>query len=174
MGSQAKTRTRRPSTGRVTAGKGSPTRGRSDLTMFDGVCQELLVTQGRDLLRAGDPLEAETWASTVISMFAGLTLVDEPDPAAALGGRLASVAHRNGAPHAQACLRALAPVGQGELRRKAAAAVGTSRGPLPGWVGYIGTAQPTGAARATDLFGDQDAVMIGFGAGPPRTSGRTG
>lgn len=162
MSSKSKTRQRRPSTGRVTAGKGSPTRGRSPLAAFDGLCQELLATQGREVLRTGDPLEAEAWASTVIAMFAGLTLVDEPDPVAALGARLVSVAHRNGAPHAQACLRALAAVGQGELRRKATAAVGASRGPLPGWVGQIGTAQPTGAARATDLFGDQDAVMIGF------------
>jgi hypothetical protein len=130
--------------------------------MFDDVCRELLATQGREVLRAGDPLEAEASASTVIAMFAGLTLVDEPDPAGALGGRLVSVAHRNGAPHAQACLRALAAVGQGELRRKAAAAVVAPHGPLPGWVGQIGTAQPTAAARATDLFGDQDAVMIGF------------
>jgi hypothetical protein len=162
MSSQSKTRKRQPSTGRVTAGKRSRTNHRSDLATFDGLCQELLATQGREVLRTGDPLEAEAWASTVIAMFAGVTLVGEPDPVAALGGRLVSVAHRNGAPHAQACLRALAAVGQGELRRKATAAVGASHGPLPGWVGQIGTARSTGSVRATDLYGDQDAVMIGF------------
>jgi hypothetical protein len=162
MSSQSKTRKRRPATGRVTAPKGSPARGRSDLSVFDGLCRELLATQGRQVLRSGDPLEAEAWASSTLGLFARLTLVGEADPVAALGSRLVSAAHRNGAPHAQACLRGLAAVGQGELRRKAMAALDGSHGPLPGWLGQIGTAKPTGAARATDLFGDQDAVMIGF------------
>jgi hypothetical protein len=38
-------------------------RRQGDLSGFDGLCREILSTQGRDVLRGGDPLEAELWAS---------------------------------------------------------------------------------------------------------------
>jgi len=136
-----------------------------ELAVFDGLCREILATQGRDVLRSGDPLQAEMWASYLVGLWRTSLLIGEPDPAAAIGGRMVSVAKRARTPEAVMSLRALASVADGALRRRASAAareLSNSGGRAPGWVAAIGTAQPTAAWRASDLCGDQDAVMIGF------------
>lgn len=135
------------------------------LAVFDGLIREILHTQGRDVLGSGDPLQAEMWASFLVGLFGSHPLIGEPDTVAALGGRFVSVARRTGTPVAGMSLRAIAAVASGGLARQAvtaargSAALGSS---APAWVELIGTAEPTGAWRATDLCGDQDSVMVGF------------
>jgi hypothetical protein len=155
-----KAKSRERKRGRTTSGR----RG-GDLGVFDGLCREMVATQGRDVLCSGDPLQAEMWASHLVGLWHADVLIGEPDAAAAIGGRMVSIARRTRTPEAVMLLRALAAVADGGLRQRASAAVGElgdAGARVPGWVGAIGTAQPTTAWRATDLCGDQDAVMIGF------------
>jgi hypothetical protein len=142
-----------------------PGRSGDELAVFDGMCREVLATEGRDVLRSGDPLEAELWASSLLGTFGRCPLVGEVDPVAAIGGRFVAVARRARTPVAHACLRALAVVAEGDLGRRASRAASelTMAGSLAsGWVNALGTAEPTEAWRATDLCGDQDSVMVGF------------
>jgi hypothetical protein len=123
----------------------------------------VLATQGRDMLRSGDPLDAEMWASYLVGLWSSCELIGEPDPAAAIGRRMVMIAKRVRTPEAVICVRALAAVADGELRTVARAAAREMAGAqAPRWVDAIGAARPTAAWRATDLFGDQDALMIGF------------
>jgi hypothetical protein len=160
--------TRRVGTAKGRRRKGARTTapgGRSDLGVFDGLCREILGTQGRDVLRGGDPLEAEMWASYLVGLWRSGSLIGESDPAAAIGGRMLTVAKRMRTPEAVICLNALGAVADGELRERARAAADqmASAGiQAPQWVAGIGTAQATQAWRATDVCGDQDALMIGF------------
>lgn len=136
-----------------------------DLAIFDGLCREVLVTQGRDVIREGDPLQAELWASSLLGMFGASPLIGEPDARAAIGGRLVHVAQKVRRPESLLCMRALAAVADGPLRGRAAGAaraLGTERAQAPTWVDAIGTARATEAWRASDRFGDQDSVMVGF------------
>ncbi|HSH61738.1 MAG TPA: hypothetical protein VK988_19245 [Acidimicrobiales bacterium] len=140
-------------------------RDQEALGVFDGLCREVLATQGREVLASHDPLQAEMWVSHLLGVFGGLPIVGQPDPVAAVGGRLVSAARRSPTPQAQMCLRALAAVAGGLLGRRAETAaqqLGASRLAAPRWIDAIGTAEPTTAWRATDLWGDQDGIMIGF------------
>jgi hypothetical protein len=135
------------------------------LAVFDGFCREVLTTQGREVLASGDPLQAELWVSHLLGLFGERPLLGEPDPAEAVGARLVSVARRRRTPEAQMCLRALAAVGSGELAvraRRALAELGASAAQVPGWLHQIGRAVPTAAWRASDPYGDQDGIIIGF------------
>ncbi len=138
-------------------------------TMFDGVCRDILATQGRDVLRSGEPIQAELWMSHVLGLFDSqrpiCSVIGELDPAAAIGARLVSVARRTRTPEAQLCLRGLAAVAGGRLGQQAnrvAREVTNPRTQAPDWIEAIGTAKPTVAWRATDPCGDQDSVMVGF------------
>jgi hypothetical protein len=129
------------------------------------MCRKTLATQGREVLASGDPLEAELWVSHLLGMFSGLPLIGQPDPAEAIGGRLVSVAQKRRTPEAQMCLRALAAVatrGLAGRARKATASLGTAATQVPAWTTMIGAARATSAWRATDLWGDQDSIMVGF------------
>jgi hypothetical protein len=143
----------------------SASRNDGALAVFDGLCREILATQGRDMLDCGDPVQAEMWVSHLLGLFGRLPLVGEPEPVAAVGGRLVSVARRSRTPQAQMCLRALAAAAGGSLGRRARTAareLAASGAAAPGWIDAIGTAEPTAAWRASDLYGDQDSIMIGF------------
>lgn len=146
--------------GRVT----TPGFGGSDLGIFDSLCREVLATQGRDVARAADPLEAELWVSHLLGMFAELPLIGEADSAEAIAGRLISVASRMSTPQLLACLRALAALGNPRLANKAERALAARRAPerVPEWIARIGTARAVAAWRASDLCGDQDSVMVSF------------
>lgn len=147
--------------GRVTAPGGF---GGDDLSIFDGLCREVLSVQGRDIARAADPLEAELWASHLLGMFGELPLIGEVDTAGAIAGRLISVASRQSTPQSLACLRALAAVGSPQLASKVRRALATRKSPGkgPDWITQIGTAKAVAAWRASDLCGDQDSVMVSF------------
>jgi hypothetical protein len=145
--------------------QGTPFRGGDPLTIFDGLCVQTLVEEGREVVATGDPLDAEMWVSHLLGMFSGLPLVGKADAAEAIGGRLVSVAQRRRTPEAQMCLRAIAAVaGDGLARRakKAIASLGTAATQVPAWTKMIGAAKATSAWRASDLCGDQDSVMVAF------------
>ncbi len=148
--------------------KGGPTtsaRRGGDLGVFDSLCREILATQGRDVLRGGDPLGAEMWASYLVGLWRSSALIGEADAAAAIGGRMVTIAKRMGTPEAVICLRALGVVADGGLRQRARAAaeeLACAGAQAPAWATAIGTAHATTAWRATDVCGDQDALMIGF------------
>jgi hypothetical protein len=142
-----------------------PFRGGDPLTVFDSLCRQTLVEEGREVFAAGDPLDAEMWVSHLLGMFSGLPLVGKADAAEVIGGRLVSVAQKRRAPEAQMCLRAIAAVaGDGLARRgkKAIASLGTAATQVPAWTKMIGAATATSAWRASDLCGDQDSVMVAF------------
>jgi hypothetical protein len=144
---------------------GTPFRGGDPLTVFDGLCRQTLVKEGREVFATGDPLDAEMWVSHLLGMFSGLPLVGKADAAEAIGGRLVSVAQKRRTPEAQMCLRAIAAVaGDGLARRakKAIASLGTAATQVPAWTKMIGAAKATSAWRASDLCGDQDSVMVAF------------
>jgi hypothetical protein len=139
--------------------------GGEPIAVFDGLCRKTLATQGREVLASGDPLEAEMWVSCLLAMWSELPMIDEPDPATAIGCRLVSVAQKRPTPEAQMSLRALAAVAGGDLGRRAEeakAGLGTVSDQVPSWTRMIGTAEPTTAWRASDVWGDQDAILVGF------------
>ncbi|MHB8436954.1 MAG: hypothetical protein ACYDC0_13965 [Acidimicrobiales bacterium] len=134
------------------------------LEVFDGFCREILSTQGREIVRNADPLEAEMWMSDLLGMFAKLPLKGEADSADAIGGRFVEVAGRQGSLQSLACLKALAAVGSRRLAGKASRVLATRKTPgsVPDWISQIGAAKATSAWRASDHYGDQDSVMVSF------------
>jgi hypothetical protein len=142
--------------------RGGSGRGDPALAVFDGFCLEVLATQARDVLRSGDPLQAELWASYMLGLWSGLPLIGEPDPAAAVGGQFVSVARRRRGLESALCLRALAVVAGGQLGARAGEAAQAAGGQTPSWFDAIGASRPTQAWRASDVWGDQDSVMVGF------------
>lgn len=134
------------------------------LAVFDSVCRDFVVAGGKAVLASGDPLQAEGWASHVLGVFSELPLIGEADTVAAIGARLVSVASRRRSLDGQVCLRALAAVAPGPLGARAAraATAGARHIKEPSWFGAIGAARPTGAWRASDIWGDQDSIMVGF------------
>src|SRR5260370_12859453 len=68
-----------------------PVPGGDPLAVFDGLCQQTLVEEGREVFASGDPLDAEMWVSHLLGMFSQLPLVGEADAAEAIGGRPVSL-----------------------------------------------------------------------------------
>jgi hypothetical protein len=136
-----------------------------DLAMFDWIFQKIIATSGRDVLRSGDALDAEVWVSSVLGMWSRMPLIGVPDTALALGGRLVRVASGRRHLDGDLCLRAVSAVGCKGLSgvaREALALRRPRRGTEPSWFSDIGSALATSAWRASDVWGDIDAVMIGF------------
>lgn len=122
---------------------------------------------GRDLLAVTDPLAAEMWASTALAAFdsaaqqARLEGMDVPPFAEALLGACRRRRDRAGAVVA-AALAAVVPPPHDRLAAAVAAELRAAVPRLPAWVGREGKAGPTRAWVASDVFGDQDSLIIGF------------
>jgi len=65
---------------------GTPFRGGDPLTIFDGLCRQTLVEEGREVFAGGDPLGAEMWVSHLLGMFSGFPLVGKADAGEAILG----------------------------------------------------------------------------------------
>lgn len=121
---------------------------------------------GRDLIDQGDPIAAETWASGILDLFerarikARLEGMDVPPIEEALIERCRQRGDRRAAVVATA-LAAVTPPPLGrqaastalELRRRFAS---------PDWLDKVGLATPTSAWVASDVFGDQESLIVGF------------
>jgi hypothetical protein len=118
----------------------------------------------RQVLEAGDhPLHAEAWASEMVAMWDGIVLIDD-DPVQLFGGALVRYARRRTSPAGLLTLVALgavAPNPVGSAARKAARNLG-GRIELPDWAQAIGKARFSEGWTVGDLYGDQDAVILGF------------
>src|SRR5207247_7757358 len=102
MGQQKKRKqsNRRPS--RAPTNRRNRDAGQGDVfAVFDGLFREVLDTQAKEVLAAGDPLGAELWVSHLLGLFGDQLLLGEPDPTEAVGARLVSVARRRRTPEAQ-------------------------------------------------------------------------
>jgi hypothetical protein len=135
--------------------------------LFDGV----LRSARSQLLRAESPLAAEVWGSGVMAVWDGLPAGDNPFSSSAggeAGGFVeALVRHARdlATPEAMAVLVALAATGPTRLatRARTAAAVLEQAGvKAPAWAASAGTAVPTEAWIGSDIYGDQEIVIVGF------------
>lgn len=136
--------------------------------LFDGV----LRSARSQLLRAESPLAAEVWGSGLMAVWDGLPATGGSSPFGPAGDTAASFTEaliRHAAelrtPEGLAVLCALAAVGPTRIAtraRTAAAALEQMGIPAPAWAGIAGTAVPTEAWIGSDVYGDQEIVIIGF------------
>ena len=140
--------------------------------LFDGV----LRSARTQLLRAEEPLAAEVWGSGVLAVWEGLpggvggfapAGADPTTSTAAAGFAEALIRHAGdlATPEAMAVLATLAAVGPSRVAtraRTAAAALEQAGIGAPAWAGIAGTAVPTEAWIGSDIYGDQEIVIVGF------------
>jgi len=128
--------------------------------LFDGV----LRSARSQLLRADSPLAAEVWGSGVLAVWDGLP-GQGPDAGAAFAEALVRRAHDLATVEAMAVLAALTAVAPSRVAtraRTAAADLEQSGIPVPAWAAVAGTALPTEAWIGSDVYGDQEIVIVGF------------
>lgn len=137
--------------------------------LFDGV----LRSARSQLLRADSPLAAEVWGSGVMAVWDGLPggagaanpFSPGGDPATSFTEALIRHAAELRTPDGMAVLCALAAVGPTRIAtraRTAAAAMEQAGIPAPAWAGVAGTSVPTEAWIGSDVYGDQEIVIVGF------------
>jgi hypothetical protein len=136
--------------------------------LFDGV----LRSARSQLLRADSPLAAEVWGSGLMAVWEGLPAATGGNPFSPGGDTAASFVEaliRHAAelrtPDGMAVLCALAAVGPTRIAtraRTAAAGLEQMGVPAPVWAGVAGTSVPTEAWIGSDIYGDQEIVIVGF------------
>lgn len=122
-----------------------------------------LLRSARALLELEDPLEAELWASWVVSLWHGRELIGD-DPYRLFGGGLIRFAARSNRPEGLALLRALAAVLPPKQARQARAAAAPLAAHVaePVWAYAVGRAELVEAYRVTHPLGGQDALLAAF------------
>jgi hypothetical protein len=141
--------------------------------LFDSV----LRSARSQLLRAESPLAAEVWGSGLLAVWDGLPAgfgdYGSGSPASSDGaggsGAFTDALIRHaadlGTAEGLAVLAALASVGPTRVAtraRTAAAALEQDGIAPPAWSGMAGTAVPTEAWIGSDVYGDQEIVIVGF------------
>src|SRR5581483_1585656 len=135
--------------------------------LFDGV----LRSARSQLLRAGSPLAVEIWGSGLLAVWDGLPGPSaigpggDDSPAGAFTEALIRRAQELATPDAMAVLAAVAAVAPSRVAtrgRTAAATLEQAGIPAPEWTAVAGTAVPTEAWIGTDVYGDQEIVIVGF------------
>jgi hypothetical protein len=139
--------------------------------LFDGV----LRSARSQLLRAESPLAAEVWGSGLMAVWDSLpanpgdtvSSGDTPGPPGATSFAEALVRHAAelGTPEGMAVLAALTAVAPSRVatRARTAAALLEQEGvAAPAWAAVAGKALPTEAWIGSDVYGDQEIVLIGF------------
>jgi len=127
--------------------------------LFDGI----LRSARSQLLRAESPLAAELWGSGLLAVWDGLGGQDSA--AGTFAEALVRRAHELRTAEAMAVLAALtavAPPRVATRARTAAADLEQSGIAVPSWAAVAGTALPTEAWIGTDVYGDQEIVIVGF------------
>ena len=140
--------------------------------LFEGV----LRSARNHLMHASSPLAAEVWASALLSVWQVEPSSGDPgDTDDGFGEALVRHARADGTPEAAATLWALAGVVPTRLATKArtaAASLERSGIAAPTWAAEVGQARPTEAWIGSDLYGDQEIVIVGFAyAGAPSGAG---
>jgi hypothetical protein len=130
--------------------------------LFDGV----LRSARSQLLRAESPLAVEVWGSGLLAVWDGLPGVSGDEaPAGTFTDVLIRRAQELGTPDAMAVLAALAAVAPSRVATRARTAAGTLEQAgvaVPEWAGVAGAAVPTEAWIGSDVYGDQEIVIVGF------------
>jgi hypothetical protein len=131
--------------------------------LFDSV----LRSARSQLLRADSPLAAEVWGSGLLSVWDGLPagFGDGTASGGAFTDALIRHAADLGTAEGLAVLAALAAVGPTRVATRArtsAAALEQAGIAAPAWSGVAGTAVPTEAWIGSDVYGDQEIVIVGF------------
>jgi hypothetical protein len=138
--------------------------------LFDGV----LRSARSQLLRAESPLAAEVWGSGLMAVWEGLPAGSTgtdlfPSAGGDAAGTFAEALIRRaaglGTPEGMAVLAALAAVAPNRIATRArTAAAGLERSGVsaPAWAGVAGTSVPTEAWIGSDVYGDQEIVIVGF------------
>jgi hypothetical protein len=136
---------------------------------------DLIIDSGaRELLDEDDPLAAEAWASALLDKFeqarvqARLEGMEVPAFEEDLLQRCRQRADQRAAVVA-AALASVVPPAHGRLAEAVTAHLRGAATSSPRWLGTIGHVTPTRAWVASDPFGDQDSLVIGF-----RQEGRAG
>ena len=129
--------------------------------LFDGV----LRSARSQLLRAESPLAAEVWGSGLMAVWHNLPASPGDDPAISFAEALVRHAAELGTVEGVAVLAALAAVAPSRVvtrARTAAAALEQAGIAAPAWAAVAGTAVPTEAWIGSDVYGDQEIVIVGF------------
>jgi len=129
--------------------------------MLDGLVPIVL----GDVGELGDALEAECWASELVSMWSGLELVDA-DAGDVFLPAFVRALQRKASPKALVALRALSAVGSeshGDCARAAADRLASRGVPEPSWSGQLGRLEPVVAELMfEEVFDDGLSVFIEF------------
>jgi hypothetical protein len=135
---------------------------------FDGSpVDQIIDSGGRELLDEDDPIAAETWASAILDVFdrarleARLEGMDVPPFEEALLRRCRQRGDRRAAAVA-AALAAVVPPNHAHLAASVAAELRMVVVGSPNWFRTVGLVTPTQGWIASDVFGDQDSLIIGF------------
>jgi hypothetical protein len=128
---------------------------------------DLIGAAGQDLLANDDPVAAEMWASGVLNLFEGarwqarVDRMEVPSLEEELLERCRQRRDRPAAVVAGALAGVLAPP-LDRLARSVAAELDGAVAGVPEWAAAVGRVTPTRAWVASDVFGDQDSLIIGF------------
>lgn len=126
---------------------------------------EILRTGGDDLLAGGDALAAEVWASHLLALFDGIRSEarlarEEVPPFETMVLDRARVLRTPGSLAAATALAAVAPEPLAGRARRVVEALRAGGVGGPAWLDAVGTARFTEAWLATDVYGDQDVVIL--------------
>jgi hypothetical protein len=122
---------------------------------------------GRELLQEDDPVGAEAWASALLGMFEGAcrqARLDGTEVPPFEESLLLRCRQRRDK-RAVAVAAALAGILPPPHDHLATTVISELRGVVagvPSWVGNVGQATPTASWLASDVFGDQDSLIVGF------------
>lgn len=142
---------------------------KDDIAGLAAALEQVLETafrQAKRLARTKDPIDAEIAASSLLALWSGLELVDQPDPATFFGRAMIAFLESRATPDALALLLGFSAVEQVEtimdshraIRRLSEAGVAA-----PPWADHAGRARLESAWLGSDPYGDQDFLVGRFG-----------
>lgn len=135
---------------------------------------DVIDTGAREMLDEDDPVAAETWASGMLAIFDGARLQAQLDRMEAPPFEQAVLerCRQRGDRRALVVAAGLAAVLPPPHDREARSTVSNLRGRVvgaPTWVDNVGSATPTRAWLVSDVFGDQESLLVAFSQdGDPR------
>jgi hypothetical protein len=133
----------------------------------DSPVDQIIDSGGQELLEEEDPIGAETWASAMLDVFerarwqARLDRLDVPPFEEALFQRCRRRRDQRSVA-VTAALASVVPPPYDRLGLSVAAELQRVAARSPGWVRTVGLVTPTQGWIVSDVFGDQDSLMIGF------------